>query len=118
MCKQICNCGIEPEHYACAIEILDTQTGEIAAFEEHGSIGPDEGDPSGVSDFMWKDGNWSCDCNRHLFWLRAQDLEKSKDHVPCGYSRFLARATRLDTGGVVFDEIRRHQSSYCSDFGR
>lgn len=107
MCGQLCNCGIEPEHYACAIEILDTQTNELAAFEEHGSIGPDWDHLSGVSYFMWKDGNWSCDCNRHLFWLRAQNLEESKDHISCGDSRFLARATRLDTGVIVFDEISK-----------
>jgi hypothetical protein len=85
----------------CAIELLDTSTGELVGFEDDDSIWLDD---DFVNDYMWAEGNWACDCNRHLFFYRAQGREPNDDR-PCGEGRYLARATRLDTGDVVFDEI-------------
>lgn len=86
----------------CAIEILDARTGETAAFFDQGSIWEEDGE---LNDYMWAEGNYSCDCNRALFWHRAQGIDISPDAVACSNDRYFAKATRLDTGEIVFDEI-------------
>lgn len=35
------------------------------------------------SDFLWLDGNYSCDCNRYLFFQRSAD-EPEIDNPACG----------------------------------
>ena len=86
----------------CIIELLDTQTGETVGFEDCGSIWLDEGQPN---DFMWGEGNYACDCNRFLMFERALGREPDLHLDNCGSDRYLAKAIRLDTGEVVFDEI-------------
>lgn len=94
----------DPEGVWCAIEIFDRATGETAAFEDCGSIWNDEGY---IRDFMWAEGNYACDCNRQLFFERALGRRDPFDNeaVKCGEGRYLARATRLDNGEIIFDEI-------------
>jgi hypothetical protein len=40
-------------------------------------------DDLGSSNFVWREGNWSCDCNRHLIFERAAGIEPEED-FPCG----------------------------------
>lgn len=47
-------------------------------------------------EYMWADGNYSCDCNRALFWARAGgelDLE-----VPCSESAFTVLKIEREDG--------------------
>lgn len=40
------------------------------------------------SDYMWLDGgNYSCDCNRYLFFQRSAD-EDEEDDRPCGETAY------------------------------
>jgi hypothetical protein len=88
----------------CVIEILDTATNETAAFEDCTSIWLDS--DGYTNDFMWSEGNYSCDCNRQLFFTDALGKPRSDlDKLVCGVTRYLVKATRLDTGETVFDEI-------------
>jgi hypothetical protein len=41
------------------------------------------------SEFMWTEGNYSCDCNRHLFFERAIGNEPEED-MPCGNTLYKA----------------------------
>jgi hypothetical protein len=50
------------------------------------------------SDFMWTEGNYSCDCNRHMDFLRAGGVELDKDHVPCGDSLYTCLYAELPDG--------------------
>lgn len=37
-----------------------------------------------VLEFLWEEGNYSCDCNRHLFWERAHGREPPDEPpFPC-----------------------------------
>lgn len=42
-------------------------------------------DSSWTSDFMWTEGNYACDCNRRLFFDRADGVTYVPiDNVACG----------------------------------
>jgi len=56
--------------------------------------------------FVWRDGNYRCDCNRILFFERAggvePDLEKDD---PCGYTAFVVDAiVRVSDGALLYSE--------------
>jgi hypothetical protein len=55
--------------------------------------------------FHWSDGNYGCDCNRHIFFCRAADQDAPED-VACGDDRFVIDEIRLDDGSVVYREDR------------
>lgn len=48
--------------------------------------------------FMYTDGNYSCDCNKTLFWCRSQQLEEP-EHPPCGDTMVLAKLTAIRPDG-------------------
>ena len=56
------------------------------------------------SDFMWRDGNFSCDCNRGDFFLQAQGIEPPQDSE-CSTGKYSVRITDADTGEVLYDEL-------------
>jgi hypothetical protein len=90
----------------CAVEILDRHTGELVGFEDTSSVWLEDGI---AIPYIWEDGNFACDCNRALFWNRAQGIEIEED-PPCGplrgSGRYAVRLTRLDTGEILLDELQ------------
>ncbi len=51
--------------------------------------------------YLWSEGNYGCDCNRELFWHRAEN-EAEPDDLVCGDNeRFTIGAATLD--GKPFD---------------
>ena len=62
----------------CAI--TDTGTGEARIYE----------DEYPYSEFIWNEGNYSCDCNRGLFFARAGGREPGLHEFTCnvGPNRF------------------------------
>lgn len=49
--------------------------------------------PNGYSEFWWTDGNFGCDCNRRLEFMRAtgaseEEIEAMWDEIACGDSAF------------------------------
>lgn len=65
------------------VSIIDTTTGETRTFHEADEEA-DEWPP-----FNWTEGNYSCDCNRALFFVRAKNEEDP--NIPCGEERFKVR---------------------------
>jgi hypothetical protein len=59
------------------IHIQDTSTGETRTYN----------DKCPWSEYMWTDGNFGCDCNRHLFFERA--IGNEPDDAECGETRYL-----------------------------
>lgn len=57
--------------------------------------------------FWWQEGNMSCDCNRHLTWLRAggpgpsDDPHHNNADRDCGEGEYTVTHATLDTGEVV-----------------
>lgn len=52
--------------------------------------------------YVWLEGNFSCDCNRELFWLRAQSADEPED-TACGVERFRISRVVLDDGTELKD---------------
>src|SRR5262245_21297896 len=55
--------------------------GEVRQYKSWEIYDAEDGDTP--SDFMDAEGNYSCDCNRHLFFHRAAGVEP-EDDVECG----------------------------------
>lgn len=58
----------------------------------------------GLLIYMWTEGNYSCDCNRALFFARAAD-EDDLD-VPCGEKMFSLDGLLVDGEVITFEEPR------------
>lgn len=51
--------------------------------------------------FLWTEGNFSCDCNRLLDWVRASGEEPDIDGAHCGFGGFSVLHAELPDGTVV-----------------
>jgi len=88
------------------IEIRRNQDGVVAADVWNGQEWTE------ASDFLWSDGNYSCDCNREHFFLRAMGQDEDDDSATaCGDERFSARISNADTGDVLYDEFSESDKS-------
>lgn len=52
--------------------------------------------------YIWQDGNYRCDCNRHLFFARAHGKEEDWEG-PCGETEYHVTLW-LPTGEVIYSE--------------
>lgn len=52
------------------------------------------------SDFIWTEGNFACDCNRHSFFEEYKGDEDDED-FPCGGSAYTIPFIILDDGKKV-----------------
>lgn len=68
-----------------AVRIRDTVTGVELQCDMPGDY--DEG-----AEYAWSEGNYSCDCNRALFFMRAEGglSESEMPFTPCGEGRYEA----------------------------
>ncbi len=53
--------------------------------------------------YLWEEGNYSCDCNRELFYCRAIGVKKDLDSVECGHGRY--RIWVVENGEKIYDEL-------------
>jgi hypothetical protein len=60
----------------------------------------DESDPEGDPSFIWTDGNFACDCNRHDFFT-GEPYSPDRAHFPCGDTAYRVREFRLADGRVI-----------------
>ena len=56
-------------------------------------------------DYWFEEGNARCDCNRELFWLRAQGLLDGYKNTECGEDRYSLRLSNNSTGEILYNEI-------------
>jgi hypothetical protein len=82
------------------VHITDTATGDTRimrferSWEDH-------------YDYLWSEGNYSCDCNRNIFFCRAASRDEPDDEdIECGEGRFLVRITD-DSGAQLYQDSRR-----------
>jgi hypothetical protein len=57
------------------------------------------------SRFNWTENNYSCDCNRELFFWRAVGRETIGEHRECSDGDYSVKITDAITGRVLLDEI-------------
>jgi len=75
------------------IHIRKNSDGEVRSF-----IDPFDWD----GDFIWSDGNFACDCNRALFFGRANGGEG--DECECGDTAYSVRITAPDGTELYADD--------------
>ena len=84
------------------VHITDTETGETRVykpdFEETDSEWSTADEGVG---FMWGEGNYSCDCNRGLFFERVNGSD-AWDEVGCSDGLFSVRIT--DNGELLYQD--------------
>lgn len=79
--------------------IRNNETGESVVYEHDGCF------EDGVfRKFIWEEGNYSCDCNRALFFFRAKNMDDPEDRQ-CGEELYSVKIIRKSTGEVLYDEI-------------
>jgi hypothetical protein len=74
------------------VTIVECATGKQATYRE------DYDSADGV-EYLWADGNYSCDCNRGLFLSRA--LGDEDFDVECGDGAFSVKVVNAETMQVV-----------------
>ena len=53
------------------------------------------------SDFLWSEGNFACDCNRHIFFASAAN--ESAENRECGDNSYSVRITD-ERGNVLYED--------------
>ena len=54
------------------------------------------------NDFMWSEGNYSCDCNRYLFFQRAKG--ENEDNDECGDDKYSVNLKNPKNGEIFYRE--------------
>lgn len=87
--------------------ITDEATGETVVYrdEQEYSEEWDDEDPNPTL-FIWEEGNYSCDCNRRLFFERAKGNDPGLNQ-PCGETRYSVLGYDRITGSILFDGRRQ-----------
>lgn len=85
------------------VHMKSIATGEIRSYESFG-IYTDEGDC--VDTYIWEEGNFSCNCNRTLFWKRAGKEEVSMEDVEeCGDPEYLVNLENPFNKEIFYKEF-------------
>jgi hypothetical protein len=82
------------------VTIVDTTTGEQRSFHDDYDWWSFE-----YPDYIWADGNYSCDCNRGLMFSR--DGGEDDPHVrdrKCGGDRYKLRIHDADDGRLLYED--------------
>jgi hypothetical protein len=81
--------------------IKKNETGEIQESKEYLHLLEGEESPR---TFIWEDGNYSCDCNRELFFEQAKGNEYF-DQEKCSEDRFFVNLVNPKNGEVFYREF-------------
>lgn len=86
----------------CVAEIKDNKTGEIRAYETDEILEIGDKYPS---PFSWEENNYSCDCNRHMFFKRAKGETIEEDwEVECTWGKFSVNLKNKKNGEIYYRE--------------
>lgn len=92
--------------------IRDNFTGEVRNYQTNESLNDGEAFPSV---FNWSDNNYSCDCNRALFFGYAAGKTHEETERPCGNGRYAVQLQNPVTGYIYYDEFWRSTPSKPED---
>ena len=87
----------------CIAEIKDNQTGEIRMIDTQERLGEGDDYP-GV--FNWGENNYSCDCNRRIFFKRSKNELTDEDFaVECSDGKYSVNLLNKKTGERYYKEF-------------
>ena len=69
--------------------LRENASGEIRSYYDETNYKGTEEELERLTDFMWTEGNYSCDCNRLLFFVRSGgEPEPTREVIVCGEGAF------------------------------
>lgn len=81
------------------LDIEDTTTGEVRRYAD-----PYDWPTEDAFVYQYVEGNYSCDCNRSLFFARAIGaLEPELDDTHCGFGRYRIQRAIGPGGSIPLD---------------
>ena len=84
------------------LHIKNNETNEVA-YTVSKIFNNEDGSPN---PFIWEEGNYSCDCNRELFFCRAKNLpDPNLDELRCTEEKYSVRLIELDTYKTIYAEF-------------
>ena len=83
-------------------DIFHVESGQIHQYVTHELIQNGETHPSV---FNWQHNNYSCDCNRALFFSRAIGEELDDDEMECSDGKYLVRLKNPMNNEVYYSEF-------------
>jgi hypothetical protein len=83
---------------------LDIRRNADGVVRRHPSTWEWDADGEGSPDYIWRDGNYGCDCNRHLFFIRCFGNPAVYEHTGCGETRYSVRLTAAGSGTVLYQD--------------
>ncbi len=87
----------------CLVKYRNNETGEAReAFEN--LIWEEEFEEK-LCLYIWQEGNFSCDCNRYLFFQRAKGEDEIDDDCKCGHSKFDIQIYNPLNGELLYNEF-------------
>lgn len=93
----------------CIAEIRNNETGEIRRYSTDEILATGEDHPSV---FIWKEGNFACDCNRLLFFKRANQEESDEDwDEQCSDGKFSVNLINAANGMYYYREFKTESLS-------
>jgi hypothetical protein len=90
------------EWIAIRVAIRKNDTGEVREYDDI-AIWDD-----GPCLHIWEDGNFSCDCNRYLFFQRVAGEDEDDDK--CGDGAYSVNIYNPKDGSVLYEEFKRGPS--------
>ena len=86
---------------ATVAEIRDNATGVVREYQNDDILTDGDAEPSS---YIWEDGNYSCDCNRRLFFARAAGEDEDLDSE-CSDGLYSVRVRNKKSGRVFYSEF-------------
>ncbi len=88
----------KPLYVPVEVHIRRTETGEVRIYRDNLYTTVDY---DGI--FIWAEGNWSCDCNRAIFFAEAGG-EQNKSNQCGEYGYIVDRIVRVADGELLYTE--------------
>lgn len=85
------------------VTIRKNETGEAVTFDDYILWRPDDGDE--IRTFIWEEGNYSCDCNREIFFEREMGRDLDFEPECCTDGRFSVSLANKFEGRVFYTEL-------------
>ena len=113
-------------HPGFIVVIRKNDTGESVNYEEpyyvHQFHDDDDRDRDflhyGFSEYMWGAGNYSCDCNRELFWARTKGVEEPEHTGFCiGKGQYTVTAVYIkgEPDKIIWKDPERARTGGVTD---
>lgn len=84
------------------VHIRKNETGEIHIYNDDGIWNEYE---NCFSDFIWEDGNFKCDCNRYLFFERANGKECIEEEIECSDGKYSVNIYNPKNKELIYREF-------------